>query len=193
MFNQLHGKSSEWIWNRTFGYKPRTVRSVGFKIFYYHPLDAEDNWVWDRIYNDTSIPIIHLTRTNLLRTYLSRQIADKTRVWRDETGNKAIDTDDKRVTLDPNECKAEFIKTDKWVKEAESRMVGHRVLQVTYEELTGEGQGACLNRIQEFLQVKPLKLSSGMKRQNAEDIEKLVLNYEELARSLKGTEWERFL
>jgi len=193
MFNRLHGRASQRVWNGVFGFKSKSIQLVGFKIFYYHPLDADDNWVWDRVYNDISIPIIHLTRTNLLRTYLSRQIADKTHVWRDEKGNKAVDTEDKRVTLDPDECKAEFIKTEKWVKEADACIVGHRVLQVTYEELTGDGQEACLNRIQEFLKVNPLKLSSGMNRQNAEDIEKLVLNYDELARSLKGTEWERFL
>lgn len=193
MFNRLHGRSSQRVWNGVFGYKSRNVKLVGFKIFYYHPQDSEDTWVWDTIYGDTSIPIIHLTRDNTLQTFLSRQIAAKTKVWHDKSGGKAMDAADKRVVLNPVECIEEFERTETWEHEADRRTQKHRAFKVSYEELTGESQSETLNAIQEFLGVEPIRLASEMRKQNTESLEDLIENFEELEAALKGTKWERFL
>lgn len=193
MFNRLHGRSSQSVWNGVFGYKSKDVHLVGFKIFYYHPLDSEDRWVWDTIYGDTSIPIVHLTRDNTLQTFLSRQIAAKTKVWHDKSGGKAMDAADKRVVLNPAECIEEFERTERWENEADHRTQNHRKLTVSYEELTGENQSETLNSIQEFLGVKPIRLASEMRKQNTESLQDLIENFEELESALKGTKWERFL
>ncbi len=193
MFNRLHGRSPQWVWDRVFSHMPNRIELVGCKIFYYHPQDTDNNWVWDRIYNDTSIPIIHLTRENILRTYLSRQIADKTRVWHDRNGKNNSRADDRKVHLDPKACRDEFEKTESWERHTDECTEGHRKLRVTYEELTGPGQEECLDRIQRFLGVEPKELASGMKRQNAEGLSTLISNYDELETSLCGTRWEKFL
>jgi LPS sulfotransferase NodH len=193
MFNLLHGRKSEWVWESIFGYKSRSTKLVGFKIFYYHPADSDDTWVWDRVINDKNIPIIHLKRDNVLRTYLSRQIAAKTKVWHDKSGKSAVDLTDKRVTLSPSDCIEEFKKTEDWVSTTAKKLEGHKTLNITYSDLTGDNQKQTLNSIQSFLGVKPISLSSGMKKQNTERLQDLIKNYKEIENSLQGTPWERFL
>lgn len=193
MFNRLHGNSSEWIWNGVFGYKSKSVKVVGFKIFYYHPLDSDDQWVWERIYNDPSIPIIHLIRENTLQTFLSRQIADKTKVWHDKTGGKMMDAADKRVHLNPADCIEEFEKTEKWMNEVDDRIKDHRSLKISYEQLTGPEQAQTLSNIQTFLGVKAVPLASEMRKQNSEQLSDLIENFAEIEALLKDTRWERFL
>ena len=193
MFNQLHGKSSNWIWNSIFGFKSRSVKLVGFKIFYYHPLDSDDRWVWDRIYSDKKIPVIHLTRDNVLQTFLSRQIANKTKVWHDQNGKNSFDVENKRVYLNPAECIEEFEKTEKWENEADQKLTDHQTLKVSYEELTGDLQSETLEKIQDFLGVSHVTLASGMRKQNNEALTDLIENYEELKAALTGTRWQKFL
>jgi LPS sulfotransferase NodH len=193
MFNLLHGRRSEWVWNNVFSYKSKSTKLVGFKIFYYHPQDSDDSWVWDKIYGEKNIPIIHLKRDNVLRTYLSRQIAAKTKVWHDKSGKNSIDLSNKKVSLDPTQSIEEFNKTEAWVENATKRISDHNVLDISYEHLTGEHQKQTLDDIQKFLKVKPISLSSGMKKQNSEKLSDLIENYTEVESHLTGTKWEQFL
>ncbi|MFT4544634.1 MAG: hypothetical protein ACI9EQ_001094 [Bacteroidia bacterium] len=73
------------------------------------------------------------------------------------------------------------------------KLEGHKTLNITYSDLTGDNQKQTLNSIQSFLGVKPISLSSGMKKQNTERLQDLIKNYKEIENSLQGTPWERFL
>jgi len=59
---------------------PRGISAVGFKLFYTHAKRKlpHRNAMWKLIESDRSIKIIHLTRENLMRAYLSKVIADRT-------------------------------------------------------------------------------------------------------------------
>lgn len=61
-----------------FGYHKKNIKSVGFKIFYYHPEFKCSTNIWNYLENQNNIKIIHLKRKNILRTILSRKIAGKT-------------------------------------------------------------------------------------------------------------------
>lgn len=195
MFNQLHGLTSEWIWNSIFGFKSRSVKFVGFKIFYYHPLNSDDRWIWDKIYSDNTIPVIHLVRDNTLQTFLSKQIADKTKVWQNQNGKNFFDDESKRVYLNPKKCLEVFERTERWVNDTDQKLANHRTIKISYEEITGDKQSDTLEKIQPFLGVSPMALSSGMRKQNNENeaVADLIENYSEIESALTGTRWEKFL
>jgi LPS sulfotransferase NodH len=193
MFNHLHSASPQQIWSSIFTYYPTTTKQVGFKIFYYHPLDSDNKWIWDKIYMDDSLRIIHLTRSNTLRTYLSRQIAGMTMEWTNRSSSKRSKPPIRQVHLDPTLCLKEFEQTQAWASECRYRVRGHRVFELDYKQLTGRDQTLYLQRVQLFLQLTPISLRSSLKKQNTANLSDVISNYSEVADALMGTQWEHFL
>ena len=191
LFVRLNGRSCKEVWKETFCRKQRKIKYVGFKLFYYHPVDSSDREVWNFILNDPSIRIIHLTRNNLLRTIVSRKIAAKTEVWR-QLQKENLSIEDKKVEIAYDECLAEFKKTKNWEYETEIRFKDHPYLQITYEELTDERENT-MRRIFRFLEMEDYPVSTPMVKQNNEPLSDLIINYDALVTSLKQTEWAHFV
>jgi LPS sulfotransferase NodH len=193
MFNRLHGLSPQNIWSSVFTHLPQKTQQVGFKIFYYHPLDSTNKWVWERIYNDPSLRIIHLIRENMLRTHVSRQIASLTMEWKNHSKKTQNTSARKTIYLDPNECINVFEKTQMWAKQCRDSLTNHRTFELSYQELTGREQKSQLRTVQRFLGIEPISLGSPLKKQNDADLKELISNYSEVKSALMGTQWEHFL
>ncbi len=84
MFREMKGQSVESRLDRVFRRRPRRIEAVGFKIFYYHPLDDHHSQVWDRLCSMDDLYILHLKRRNVLRTVTSRKLAGSTDIWLDK-------------------------------------------------------------------------------------------------------------
>src|SRR5690606_26460474 len=82
MFARLNGKNCKDVLARGFARQPFYVKATGFKIFYYHPMDDDSGHVWDVLAELDDLRIIHLKRRNILRTLISRKIADTQGVWK---------------------------------------------------------------------------------------------------------------
>ena len=189
VFRLLKGRSCQQVWNQNFGRHLPWVRYVGFKIFYYHPEDSQDREVWDLIRNDPSIKIIHIKRKNLLRTYISKLIAQKTGAWNSRQESSPITKEDKQVTVDVEHCIAELRDTISWENTYGQQMFPeHPYMELTYEDLTGNLQST-IDAIMEFLSLKKMRVKSKLKRQNPEKLGDLVNNYEELVTALSETEF----
>jgi LPS sulfotransferase NodH len=103
LFKKLDGNSCQTIWNNLFSKKPKRVKYVGCKLFYYHPFD-DDKQVWDFIDQDKSIVIIHLTRKQYLEAYVSQKIGEKTKQWSESKFKPHnLSLEDKQVKLDLEE------------------------------------------------------------------------------------------
>lgn len=190
VFRLLKGRSCLQVWNQTFGRHLPWVRYVGFKIFYYHPEDSPDREVWDLIQQDPTIKVIHITRKNLLRTYISKLIAQKTGAWNSRQESAPMSKEDKQVTVDVAHCLAEMRDTLAWEESYGRKMFpNHPYMDLTFEELTGDLQGT-INGIMGFLGLKSIRVKSKLKRQNPEKLEDLISNYSELKAALSGTEFE---
>ena len=189
-FRLLKGRTSREVWKRTFGRHLPWIRYVGFKIFYYHPEDSEDREVWDLIRSDPTIKIIHIKRKNLLRTYISKLIAQKTGAWNSRQEGSPIDKEDKQVTVDVVHCIAELRDTTRWENIYGKKMFPqHPYMEITYEDLTGNLQ-TTVDAIMVFLGLKTMRVKSRLKRQNPEKLEDLVSNYDELIKALNASEFE---
>ena len=108
-FKDLNQLSCKESWRNIFRRRPKKINWVGFKLFYFHPRKSMDREVWDLIESDKRIVIIHLTRQNILRSYVSKKIGLKTRKWTESVNLPLeINEEDKKVKLEPAECRKNF-------------------------------------------------------------------------------------
>lgn len=187
LFRRLENKSSTTLWNEIFSKKPKGIKYVGFKIFYYHPLDNDNKDVWDYIKKDKTIKLIHLTRKNMLRTVVSREIADKTDTWTNKHG-KNIEINDKRVSLDIKKCFEEFEITKSHEKRVREEFKRDDFIELTYEDLVKNNQNS-INDIFDFLELERKSVKSSYKKQNKESLQDLIINYDELNEAMSTSKW----
>lgn len=187
-FTRLGNKTCEQVWNEIFGKKAASILIVGFKIFYYHPQDSDDKKVWKFLFYDKNIRIIHLKRRNLLRTILSRAIAEKTDIWSSRSTTSKVKLANKKVLLNANDCFREFERIKKWEVDTDKKFSSHQIFNLNYEDLILSNEG--LKEVQKFLGVPYKDLNTKFKKLNKENLEELIENYEELVADFKGTKWD---
>lgn len=191
VFNRLNEKTTESVWSKFFTKKPKEIKYAGFKIFYYHPMDCENREVWNIIGNNKSIKLIHLTRKNILKTVISREIAAKTDVWTNKDKHR-IDLKDKQISVSIEECMNEIQKTKEYEEKTRNDFKNHALMELTYEDLVENNQ-KLMNEVFRFLGVEATSVNSNYKKQNNEELRDLILNYSELSESLQNTKWVDYL
>ena len=136
-----------FIDSRVFGRYPRSVRAVGFKLFYYHAREGAAAAVWPWLLARRDLKVIHLKRGNLLQTHVSRKRAALTGKWVNTSGepDRAV-----TLTLDADEVRADFEQTRAWETDCDRVFAAHPLLQVQYERLASDYQGES-RRLEAFL------------------------------------------
>jgi LPS sulfotransferase NodH len=190
IFARMNGQDPVARLDAAFGRQPKHVRAKGFKIFYYHPLDAPGSELWTRLESDFDLRVIHLTRRNILRTLVSRKIAGVQDTWT-ATRFDAPQVESRRVGFSVSELEAGFRETRLWEESADKRFATHPLLHISYEDLVGD-PGAAYRRLLQFLDASARPPSTGLRRQNPEKLHALVENYDELKRAFAGTRWQDF-
>jgi LPS sulfotransferase NodH len=190
IFARLHGADATARLRAAFGRQPRHVKAKGFKIFYYHPLDAKAEDLWNELERRADIRVIHLRRENTLRTLLSRKIAGMKDSW---TGTRfdTADTGSKRVTMTAEELAEGFRQTREWEESAAKRFRLHPMLHVTYEELVRNPTRVHAELVN-FLDAPPSSPSTALRQQNPERLRELISNYDELKQYFAGSQWEPY-
>ncbi|MGE0463951.1 MAG: sulfotransferase [Vicinamibacterales bacterium] len=173
---------------RLFGRYPRSVRAVGFKLFYYHARDGAQAAIWPWILERRDIHVIHLKRGNLLETHVSRKRAALTGQWVNTSGRK---DEAVTLTLDYDEVLADFRQTRGWEEESDRAFAGHPLLQVTYEQLASDYQAEA-RRLEAFLGVEPHAVQPSTFRQSTQSLSDTISNYHELKARFTGTPWTGF-
>lgn len=169
----------------------KSIRAVGFKIFYQHPVWDQSGGVWDYLKSMDELRVIHLKRRNILRTLVSRKIAVKTDVWKEADATMQASASGRKVSLSKQECEAFFEKTRAWETQADEMFGMHELLQLSYEDLTSDYLNQ-MQRVQDFLGVGPIELQPQTRRQNPESLRELIINYDELAGQFTDTKWQDF-
>ncbi|HEX7034356.1 MAG TPA: Stf0 family sulfotransferase [Pseudomonadales bacterium] len=185
---RLKGGSHEEIL-RTKLIPRRRTRAIGFKLFYYHPMDHGREEVWESLVSDPALRIIHLKRRNVLRTCVSRAIAEKQDVWKERTTEVKATAREKAVHLSYDELVEAFQKTREWEEHTDRLFSGHPRLEVVYEQMA-QTPVPTFSRVAAFLGVQDHTPSTDLVKQNPEPLSQLILNYEELRTRFEGTPWE---
>jgi LPS sulfotransferase NodH len=189
IFWRMNGRDPIARLRRTFGKQPRRVRARGFKIFYYHPLDHAREGLWNELEAMEALRIIHLRRENVLRTLVSRKVAQFDRVWLAEADVPSAPKP--RVTFTVPELEAGFSQTRDWEESAARRFCNHATIRVTYENLVANPAETMESTLQ-FLGLGSFRLHTTLRRQNPERLSELIENYQDLRDAFENTPWRRY-
>jgi hypothetical protein len=178
------GFLKEFVW------RPGDRRAAGFKGKYEELLRPEYTEVLEYIRRDPEIRIIHLWRDNLLERYVSQYLA--VNVFGLYNVVQGTDLPPARsVSLTPEECRADFQRTERRRAKFQTWLANHQVLELTYEELVASPTDT-LAQVQKCLDVQELPLDTKTVKMRTGSLRETIANYEELAAAFRGTQYERF-
>jgi LPS sulfotransferase NodH len=178
----------QFVEKQLLGRYPSSVRAVGFKLFYYHAREGAQAGIWPWLLERRSIRVIHLKRTNLLQTHVSRKRAALTGRWVNTSGEP-----DAAVTLrlDYDEVLADFQQTRAWETECDRGFASHPLLHIHYEDLAADFRSEA-RRLETFLGVDPHVVQPSTFQQSAQPLALTVSNYDELKARFAGSPWIGF-
>ncbi|WP_115461534.1 sulfotransferase domain-containing protein [Winogradskyella aurantiaca] len=189
VFKKLNGKSCLNIWNSLFSKRPKSIKQVGFKLFYFHPYE-DDQAVWDYLLKDKTIKIIHLKRKNQFRVYLSQRIGLKTKQWTESKYKPHnLSTQDKLVSIDVLESKKAIEEIITYENKTDSQFKEHSMHELFYEDLEKDHLKE-IAQAYEFLKVPYAEVEVVNTKQNKETVKQLVSNFEELEKGYKNSSFE---
>lgn len=170
---------------------PKSIKAVGFKIFYNHPLGEDNPYLWNTLINMRDLHVIHLKRRNILRTLLSLKLALQSEKWVKYHSDSNDSITNKTVSFDFDSLEAGFTQTRQWEIKGDEMFKDHPIITIYYEELV-ENPEETVSKVTDFLGLPPCHTSTYLVRQNPEKTSDLIDNYEELKDRFSGSPWESF-
>lgn len=148
---------------------------------------ATSFWGW--VDSRSDIQLLHLRRRNVLKAYVSQQVALLTGAW----GNRypAVEAEP-RITVN-REAAEVYLKWDlKDSLACQARYANRPHMAVFYEDLMANPK-RLLNLIQQFIGVEPIDIWPRTKKQATRSLRDAITNYDQLVSDWKGTEYEQYL
>jgi len=167
---------------------PSSYKAVGFKLFYYQARVPPQSFVWDYLVKQSEVRILHIKRRNVLRQYVSLQLAHKTNIW---SSIHPLIQDYQCIQLDVAACRNHFAWVRRTEEDCETMFKNHEVRSVYYEDLARDSNQE-MEAVQRFLGLRYETLSARTVRQQTRPLSQVISNYAELREACIGTEWEKF-
>lgn len=156
---------------------PKKTR--GFKLFYYHPQNVENNQLlFETIQADKSIKIIFLERTNLLRREYSRLKANQTNVWK-VTHPSKHSHDKTKIHIDINHLIATIDSVTNAENLYKQMYREHKHIIIQYEDIENNHRET-IAKIFRFLDVHNHNANGNTIKQNPGMLIDLIENYNEI-------------
>lgn len=159
---------------------------TGFKLF-----PNQNDLILQRILKDHSVKKMILIRENLIRSFVSKNIALKTGKWGKYKGE---DVSLEKISLDTDRFLKYAQSIQKRFKNIEStlRDSNQPYLKFTYEQISNRFP---IEQICTFLQVSEPDVVPEINqvRQNPFSLSEMVENYEEVVRKLENTDYKKYL
>ncbi len=151
-------------------------QAVGLKMLNWH----QPEFLFDLVRRQDLHKVI-VCRHNRIRAFLSRARSEMLEQWIGRS------YDGFRIVLDPDELLAYVHRYDSFYDRLRAAAAGTPTHEVVYEALLEDDRPA--RSIVEFLGVEPsdFPLYSALQRQSGDVTREVVVNFEELARILRGT------
>ncbi len=186
ILNRLQGRRAEQIITRFFGSKPASVAAVGFKVFYYHPLDGDPQKTFDHLRAMGNVKFIHLVRKDRLAVHLSYQLARRSQAWSSSGSGRSTTVGP--VPIDPEDCLKDFRRSKEMEERFEAQFSECEMLKLVYEDVV-ENFDFEMVRLQEYLGVSRRKAVAPTVKQSRGSLDARISNYDELKAFFAGTEW----
>jgi len=176
----------EFLERYIFSSYSKDIRAVGFKLFPDQLEKSSFQCVWEWLIQNKDIKVILLTRHNLLATYTSLLIAQKTGTW--GIMNEAQRTD-ATITIDYEKCVNAFKKRKEYRKKVLEYFKDHDLIDIPYEDMILDFNNY-FKELQQSLGVDIHHLKVGPIKKEVRPLSEVITNYSELRRKLLNTEWE---
>ena len=159
------------------------VRASGFRAMVFLPRPSDPGWsdAWPVLAEREGLRVLYLTRRDRLAQYASLLVAEATRVYHPHGDDHPVLEPDNRprVTVDPAEFRRWTVERDALMRGRRDLLRGKRSLELDYETLTGDWDGA-MARVQRFLDLPPRPLEPAKRKQETRPLHEVIDNYEEL-------------
>lgn len=173
--------TSYWNWVRG----TDEAKAIGFKLFYLHCRRDREKHIWDWIKNDSGIRVVLLLRRNLLKSVTSLHLAKTTNLW--HVKEPVAETQTVKITNILDELRA----VEDGIAFLRDVFRDHRLIEIHYEDVVAGPSG--LRHVFEFLDVTRMDVVGKFARQERRPLSEVISNYDEVAASLRGTRYEKFL
>jgi len=167
---------------------PKSIKAVGFKLFYYHAQTAPFQKIWDVLKEDTTVHILHIKRKNILKTHLSRAQANQSGSWVNITGKKEAH---QPIELDPQACLKDFEQTRQWENDFDRFFKDHPMKEITYETLS-KNYPDIIQEIQGFLGLNSMPVTPQTYKQSSLPLSASIKNFDTLQAYFSNTPWADF-
>lgn len=137
---------------------------------------------------ERDVKVIHVVRENVLKTLVSRTAKRVT-----GKSHTTVKTKDTTVRLEPSSLLRHLERIERQNEVWPALCAGMPYIKTTYEDFVSN-RSEELEKLLTFLNVEPMTdLSSHFVKGNSDNLTKIISNYDEAARILKGTRFEKFL
>jgi hypothetical protein len=164
------------------------VEAIGFKVNYSQIKRYSVISLWIK---QNDIKIIHLIRSNLLKRLVSHKIANIRDLRHSTQSVMPV-----KVHIDPGVLVDDFRRRQNRFAKYRKRIVevfGAPLLEVEYESLTADFELE-MHKVMKFIEIDELiPLTSDFVKVNPDSLEEIIENYDEVKRTLKNTEFAKFM
>jgi hypothetical protein len=170
-------------------FKPEGRQSVGFKILYRQLFDAWPGLL-EALAHDVDVKVIHLLRRDGIRRFMSEQFIRLTGVHELAVGTTRPCVEPMHVHVPA--LLESLAAVDAGAARVRSVFRSHPFLEMTYEDLVSP-DGQMIGRVQEFVGVRPMALSSGVQKVLPEDLHALIANLDEVLDAVRRSPFSDML
>jgi hypothetical protein len=182
----LDGATGKQVLEHVFDRSPDHTRATILPVAWFNARECFPGF-WEEL-QERRVHVIHMRRRNLLRRYVSRELARTTGSWIAIQPAEASRT----VTIDAVSCRL-FVEHERRAEAmAASFFAEHDQLDLYYEDLIRDYDRQ-LERVQTFLGVVPQRLRPSCHKQARNPLSELVRNYSELRHAWEKTPWADWL
>jgi hypothetical protein len=166
--------------------RPAKATAVGYKISYNHADKYPTAMAW---LQQNEIKIIHLVRSNLLKTYLSKKTAWKRRLHHATTPSIAP----VKVRVPIRRLRRDLKRRTKVIEKYRAMFGGSPYLELSYESVVAQPERE-IRRILQFLDIDQyVPLTTNLVKINPDTLTELIENYDEVEHAFQGTIFEKYL
>ncbi|NEO54924.1 MAG: sulfotransferase [Okeania sp. SIO3B5] len=177
-----------YIWNQE--HYQDNCKAIGLKLKY-RQLQEEFKDVFQAILDDKEIRIIHLTRRNLLKRYISNRLAasgkTSTVIFNSEKSQLQP-----KVTVDVDKCIEDILSVQQTEAQFRKEFKQHKIFEVAYEELV-MSNSKILAKLMNFLEVDFINLQPVTEKVNSDSLEDIIENYDVVKNKLSQTKYATFI
>lgn len=162
------------------------IQAVGFKLLYTQAhYNTKVKTAWKYLIENQDIYIIHLTRENMLESWISSKIAlisGEYAVHKSEDNNASGSKEKRKVepfNANPQECEAHFRFVTDYIKWVKVKFKKHPLIEIEYEKLVAQFEETIFN-IQDFLSIPRVLAKKHLEKQQLFKPWEQLLNFVEL-------------